>query len=230
MSASSRLILIFALVFALLIVNPALLSQPFPLYPLMKWGDVTDVLTPLILIPLYWLLFRQGNTPTLAENIAFLVFAAFWVEGQGMHLGANSIGHLLDEAKGTDAQLLTHFYDEVLGHYLWHIGLVTLAGLLIWRQIKNPLAAPLTSLRTEVVAALLYGFVFFIIADEAGTVPLCLPFAVIVVIVGLTQRRKLREQPITAFFLMAHALALILLAIWFVRWGSFPQFSDLGWI
>src|SRR5262249_14530545 len=135
-----------------------------------------------------------------------------------------------DEAKGTDPQLLTHFYDEVLGHYLWHIGLVGLAGVVIWRQIKNPLAAPLSSLRTEAISALIYGFVFFIIADEAGTIPLCLPFAVIVVIVGLIQRQKLREQPITAFFFFAHTLALILMAIWFVRWGGFPQFSDLGLI
>src|SRR4051794_15386732 len=95
MSSSSRLILIFAIVFAILIINPAFLSQQFAPYPLLKWGDVTDILTPLILIPLYWLLFRQGNPPSTLENILFLVFAAFWVEGQGMHLGANSIGHLL---------------------------------------------------------------------------------------------------------------------------------------
>ena len=230
MSASSRLILIFAIVFAILIVNPAFLSQQFGPYPLMKTGDITDILTPLILIPLYWLLFRQGDTPSTAENIAFLVFAAFWVEGQGMHLGANSIGHLLDNAKGTDAQLLTHFYDEVLGHYLWHIGMVALTTLLIWRQIKNPLATALTSIRVELIAALIYGFVYFLIVNEAGTVPLGLPFAIIVCIVGLIKRKDLRQQPTTLFFVAAHALALILLVIWFIKWGGFPQFSDLGWI
>ncbi len=58
MNAPSRLILIFALAFAILIITPAFLSQQFAPYPLMKTGDVTDVLTPVILIPLYWLLFR----------------------------------------------------------------------------------------------------------------------------------------------------------------------------
>jgi len=230
MSSSSRLILIFAIVFAILIINPAFLSQQFAPYPLLKVGDVTDILTPLILIPLYWLLFRQGEAPSTLENILFLVFAAFWVEGQGMHLGANSIGHLLDDAKGTDPQLLTHFFDEVLGHYLWHIGMVALTGLLIWRQIKNPLEAALSSLWSEIVAALIYGIVYFIIVIEAGTVPLGLPFAVIVAIVGLMERKSLRQQPITLFFVAAHGLALILFVVWFVKWGGFPQFSDLGWI
>jgi len=230
MSSSSRLILIFAIVFAILIINPAFLSQQFAPYPLMKWGDVTDVLTPLILIPLYWLLFRQGKPPSTLENILFLIFTAFWVEGQGMHLSANSIGHLLDNAKGTDAQLLTHLYDEVLGHYLWHIGMVALTGLLVWRQIENPLTTALTSLRTEIVSAVIYGIVFFSIVIEAGTVPLGLPFVIILTIVGLMRRKDLRQQPITAFFCLAHALALILFVIWFVRWGGFPQFSDLGLI
>ena len=100
MSSLSRLILIFAIVFAILIITPALLSQQFSPYPLLKTGDVTDLLTPLILIPLYWLLFRQGKAPSTRETIVFLVFAALWTEGQGMHLGANSIGHLLENAQG----------------------------------------------------------------------------------------------------------------------------------
>jgi signal transduction histidine kinase len=140
MPTFSRLILIFAILFLVLLISPAFLSQSFGPYPLMKTGDVTDILTPLILIPLYWLLFRLDKTPTVREMILFLVFAAAWVEGQGMHLSANSIGHLLQDAQDTNAYTLTHFYDEVLSHYLWHIGLAGLAALLIWRQVNNPLA------------------------------------------------------------------------------------------
>ena len=230
MTSSSRLILIFAVVFVILMINPAFLDQQFGLYPLMKVGDVTDILTPLILIPLYWLLFRRGKPASTLENILFLVFAALWVEGQGMHLSANSIGHLLDDAKGTDAQLLTHFYDEVLGHYLWQFGLVALSGLLIWRQIENPLQEGLTSVWAEIVSALLYSVVYFIIIIEGGTVPLGLPFAMIVTVVGVMRRKSLRTQPITLFFAAAYGLALILFVIWFLRWGGFPQFSDLGLI
>lgn len=226
----SRLILIFALLFLVLLISPAFLSQPFGPYPLMKTGDITDLLTPLILIPLYWLLFRLDKTPTTRDMILFLVFAAAWVEGQGMHLSANSIGHLLQNTPETDAYTLTHFYDEVLSHYLWHIGLAGLAALLIWRQVKNPLAAALPTLRTEIVAGLIYGLTTFIITIEAGTVPLGLPFAVLVSLFGITRRNQFRRQPLTAFFFVAHLLAMILFLIWFIRWGGFPQFSELGYI
>jgi hypothetical protein len=173
---------------------------------------------------------RPGKVPTPREIILFLVFAALWVEGQGMHLSANSIKHLMDDLHGTDVYTLTNFYDEVLSHYLWHLGMVALIALIIWRQVRNPLASPLTSLRTEVICAVIYGIVTFIIVIEAGTVPLGLPFAAAVTVVGLTQRSRLREQPITAYFFLAHALALILFVIWFLRWGGFPQFSELGLI
>jgi hypothetical protein len=168
--------------------------------------------------------------PTRGEIIAFLVFIALWVEGQGMHLSANSIGHLLDELRDTDAYTLTHFYDEVLSHYLWHIGMVALSALLVWRQMANPLANALSSLRAEWIAAAIYGFVYFIVVIEAGTVPLGLPFAVILSVVGLLRRNDLRRQPLTAFLFGAHLVAAILFAIWFVRFGGFPQFSELGLI
>lgn len=230
MTTPSRLILIFAIAFAILLIAPPFLSQQFSPYPLMKTGDVFDILTPVILIPLYWLLFRLGKAPSTREIALFLVFTALWIEGQGMHLGANSIKHLMDDLHGTDVYALTDFYDEVLGHYLWHIGVAGLALLLVWRQIGSPLEQALASLRTEIAAAVIYGFVYCLITIEAGTVPLGLPVAVIVTLIGLTRRRDLRREPLTAFFFAAHALALILLAIWFARWGGFPQFSELGWL
>jgi hypothetical protein len=230
MLSMSRLILIFTVAFVIFIVAPAFLSQRFFLYPLITVGDALDLLTSLVLIPLYWLLFRLGKPPSTSENIVFLVLVGFWASGQGMHLGANSIKHLMGELKGTDAYLLAEFYDELLGHYLWHIGLFGLTALLVWRQVRNPLAAPLASLRTEAVCAVIYGIITFIIVTEGGTVPLGLPFVAAVTVVGLVQRKHLREQPITAYFFWANALALILFVIWFVRWGGFPQFSELGLI
>src|SRR5689334_17708125 len=118
MNRLSRLTLIFAVVFAILILTPAFLSSQFGPYPLLKIGDVTDVLTPIILLPLYWLLFRidDNRAFSVREVLVFLVFAALWAEGHGMHLGANSIGHLLEAEKTSDAGQLTHFYDEILGH------------------------------------------------------------------------------------------------------------------
>ena len=79
----------------------------------MKWADVYGLLTPVILLPLYWLLFVNccGKTPGQRENLIFMALAGLWAMGQGMHLVANSIGHLLE--KGGDVYTLTYFYSEV---------------------------------------------------------------------------------------------------------------------
>jgi len=226
----SRRILVFAVAYAVLIISPALFSQQFGPYPLMKTGDVLDILTPLVLIPLYWMLFWLDRPPTQRETVIFLILAALWAEGQGMHLGANSIGHLLENAKDTDAYVLTHFYDEVLSHYLWHIGVFALTGLIIWRQWRSPFIGTSAGLRPEIVAGGVYGLVYFISVNEAGTALLGIPFAIVVAAVGLMGRNQLRQQPVTAFFVVAHGLALVLFLLWFLRWGGLPQFSELGWI
>ena len=109
---------ILSLVFITLLV---FLRIKFPLYPLVSYQDVFDILTPLVLIPVYWLLFRQsaGNESSLGEEIAFMVLAAVWVEGQGIHLSSNSIDNLIDalarsqviDIKATDIYHLTYFFD-----------------------------------------------------------------------------------------------------------------------
>ncbi len=174
MSRLSRLTLAFSILFAVLIASPTLFIKQFGLYPLMKTGDAIDIFTPLILIPLYWALFQvdQKKTPSQSETILFLVLAALWVEGQGMHLSANSIGHLSKEMKGSDVYILTDFYDEFLGHYLWHLGLVGLSVLLIYRQWQHPFKGERAGLGLESLAGFIHGFNYFIIVVEAQTAPL----------------------------------------------------------
>ncbi len=140
MKRLSLLTLIFAilsLVFTILLV---FLRFKFPPYPLVSDQDAFDILTPLVLIPAYWLLFRHAasDRSALAEEIAFCVLAAFWVEGHGMHLSANSIHNLIDalarnqviDLQPTDIYRLTYFFDERLGHYVWHVGILGLGALL----------------------------------------------------------------------------------------------------
>ena len=54
-------------------------------------------MTPLVLIPLYWVLFTDAGRLARSHTatILFLVLASGWVEGQAMHLASNSIGNLL---------------------------------------------------------------------------------------------------------------------------------------
>lgn len=230
MNRLSRLTLVFAVVFAVLILTPAFLSSQFGPFPLMKVGDVTDLLTPIILLPIYWLLFcLDGSEPiSLRAVIMFMVFAAFWAEGQGMHLSANAIGHLLEGATTQDAVQLTHVYDEIVGHYLWHIGVIGLSAVLLYRQWGHGVAERL-ALRWEGVAGFVYGATFFLMTVEGGTVPIGLPYAAIIAIFGFTAgRKRLRAQPILAFFVIAHILALLFYAGWGLYWRGFPQFSDVG--
>jgi len=231
MKRLSFLTLIFAilsLVFFLLLV---FLRIPFPPYPLMSVQDALDNLTPLVLIPVYGLMYKrvvQGKTRLVSE-IFFMVMAAFWVLGQGMHLSANSINNLIGNlAKSqvidittTDIYHLTYFYDEYLGHYLWHIGVVGLASLLVYESWRQP-ALEKTDWRLIIPAGLLYGFTCFCFFLEGNTLILGFPFVTIVTLLVLIWgREKMSQQPILAFFFSACLFAFILFIGWRLYWGSF---------
>ena len=224
------LLLVFTLAFAAFIVGPAFLGGQFRPYPLMKVGDVLDLLTPLVLIPLYWLMLQSGpqKSTGLRAGLPFMLLSALWVEGQGLHLGANSIGHLLAGTSGSAAFGLTYFYDEVLSHYLWHLGIMGLSALLVvhaWRQGSGEQF----SLGLAGAAGVIHGFTFFLIVVEGGTAPLGVPFAVLFALFGLLWgRERLKRQPLLAFFFVAYLVAALFFLGWFIYWGGLPQFSQVG--
>jgi hypothetical protein len=223
--------LIFSIVFAVFFMGPPLLSMQFGVYPLMKFGDALDILTPLVLIPLYWLLFRiSGNTPpSFRENLVFIIIAALWVEGQGMHLTANSIRHLMGGIEGTDIATLSYFYDEVLSHYIWHFGIVGLSLLLIYRQWRSPFVEEMPGYWIPVVSGIIHGFSLFVIVVEAQTAPLGIPYAVVMTLFGIIWgRKRFRNQPLLLFFFITGLVAVVLFAIWGIYWGGLPEFSEVG--
>lgn len=234
------LTLIFAILSLVFIILLVLLRIKFPLYPLVSYQDVFDILTPLVLIPIYWLLFRQSasDESDQGQEIVFMVLAAIWVEGQGIHLSANSIDNLIDalarsqviDIKTTDIYHLTYFFDEHLGHYMWHIGMLGLAALLIYHEWSRPVGLA-TGWGTAILAGIIYGFSYFCIFIEGQTVALGLPFALIVVLFALIGGRKLLSQRhVLAFFFVTCLIALILFTGWGLYWHGFPQFSDVGLI
>lgn len=240
MKRLSQLTLIFAILSLTFFLFLVFLRIPFPLYPLMSYQDVIDILTPLVLIPIYWMMFRgvtQGRT-SLQGEIVFMVMSAFWVAGQGMHLSANSVNNLIGNlAKNqvtdltmTDIYTLTYFYDEHLSHYLWHIGVLGLAALLIYEGWRQP-ADEKTDWRLVVPAGVLYGFTGFCIFLEGQTLPIGFPFATVVALFVLIRGRgKISHQPVLAFFFVSYLLASLLFIGWGLYWGGFPQFSDVGLI
>ena len=231
MKRLSFLVLVFAILFAVFFIAPSLLSQQFGPYPLMKIGDVFDLLTPLVLLPFYWLLYRLSEEKKLTPSgiILFVILAALWVEGQAMHLAANSIGHLMEDMKGGDAYRLTLFYDEVLSHYLWHFGIVGLSALLLWRQWHNPFSEGRAGVWLLILAGAIYGFTFFVIVIEAETAPLGVSFAVLVTVLGWALgRKKMPRQPLLTFFLIGYSIATAFFIGWAIYWGGLPEFSQVG--
>ena len=236
MKRLSLLSLIFAflsLTFFLLLV---FLRIPFVSYPLMSWQDALDVLTPLVLIPLYWLMYRgvSRGRNNLTSEIVFMVMSAFWVMGQGMHLSANSIDNLIGylardeiiDVHPTDLYTLTYFYDEYLSHYLWHIGVVGLAALLIYESWRGSVEER-TNWGLVIPAGLIYGFTCFCFFLEGNTLILGLPFVTIVMLLNLIfGRSKLAQQPILSFFFVTSLFTFLLFAAWGLYWGGFPPLMD----
>lgn len=233
MNRISILVFIFALAFAFFIISPGLLNKPFTPLPELKIADVLDLFTPLILIPLYYLLlyFGSSQVPSLKSTIIFLVFSVLWVEGQAMHLAANSIGHWLVNFINEYVYHVAHFYDEILSHIIWHLGVAALSAQLIYRSWRYPYEDLSSRLILESIAGLIYGLTIFIMGIEGGTVLLLFPFSILAAILSLILGWKmLREVPVLTFFLVGYTLAAVLYAGWGIYWGSFPQFSHLGWI
>lgn len=231
MVTKPSLLFLFAFAFAFFFLVPPLLSQPFPGYPHMHWADVLDLLTPLVLIPLYWLLFTDAGRTLRGRTvtIVFLVLASLWVEGQGMHLAANSIGNLLGGGGGAIAGLV-HFYDEVLSHYMWHAAVIGLSLLLLLEGARDP-ATSRPGWEWLVPAGLLYGITCFLAFVEGATVPMGLP-AVVLIVVGLVVilRDRIRTHNLVGFFFVGYSVTLLLLAVWGIAWKGFPELSELGWI
>ena len=64
----------------------ARVSKPFA--ATLEIAERVRGLTPFVMVPLYWLLFREAADRAPGRIIAFLLLAALWVEGHGMHLSA----------------------------------------------------------------------------------------------------------------------------------------------
>lgn len=237
-----RTILGFAISFTVFIIAPALLPQALAAGPAPRLGDVVDMLTPFVLIPWYYWLYRSAEDwafePASGPLTAlFMVAAILFIYGQGMHLAANSISHFLGDVPGADAYAITYFYDEVFSHYLWHLGALGFAGVLLWRHYQpvkkgvNMWHIGGQQRRLLGVAAALYGLTVALAAIEGQTVLLDLPAAILIaVLFGLFwwRQRHLPGAPVFSFLGMGYIATAVVLAGWGLYWSGFPQFSDLG--
>src|SRR5687768_788231 len=74
-------------------------------------GDWIDLLTPFVVIGTA--AFVIGRGASVLVLVVAIIGAVLYVDGHGIHLAANAIGH--EELAG-DAKDVAHFWDEEWGH------------------------------------------------------------------------------------------------------------------
>jgi hypothetical protein len=179
-----------------------------------RWADWIDLVTPYaFVLPAAATLWRAGGASARAW-LVYVIGAITYVEGHGIHLAANSIGNV---APGDQA----HLWDEVVGHYFWFSG-----SMLVWAAVAMTLArrdAP--PVFPSAVLAVSVGLTASTNALEGGTAVLGLAAAAGFVGWGWLTRAQLGGQ-----LLMAFVPSLLVLVVYGLWNGGFPQPSELGWL
>lgn len=231
MKAIARIALIFSVCYALFLLLPPFLDNPFGPFPLMKTADFFDLFTPFVLIPLYLLMFEvhKEHEPTRLELMAFLLLAILWVSGQAMHLAGNSIGHFVSAGTAKDLAVLTDFYDEKLSHYMWHAAMIGMSVLIVFRQMKYPFGGERPMLGFTIPAGIIYGFASFLVFIEGATTPMSVPLTVLAGIYAwIVGRHQFRQVPLVLVFFIAFLVTTLFMLGWGIYWGGLPEPSKVG--
>lgn len=173
-----------------------------------RFADWIDLLVPYLVVGTAAATLARAGTDRRGWA-ALIVAAIVYSQGHGVHLAGNSINNAADGH-------VAHLWDEGVGHWIWYLGLSLLVAVLI---------RALPPLGVSVPAALLIaaaGFTWFDNTVEGG-VPY-LGIAASVLLGGYAWRRAV--WPVAA----AYGVALVLLIVFGIWQGGFPQFSELGWI
>lgn len=173
-----------------------------------RWADWVDLVVPYLVVGSAALALAAAGTDRLGWTL-FALSAVAYTQGHGIHLAANSVGN----AVGGD---VAHLWDERVSHWIWYVGLSGMVAVLVR-------ALPAMTVPTwGWIVVLLAGFTWFDNSVEGGTV--VLGFVAAAAVGGYAWRRRVR--PVAA----AYVVSLVLLVVWGVWQGGFPQFSQLGWI
>jgi hypothetical protein len=177
-------------------------------------GTSVDLVTPFAVIGAAAYVLRDARALALVVGLAS---AILYVDGHGIHLAANDIGHY--ELTGR-AEEVRNFWDERWGHLEWHLGLFGLLAAFALADTRRALPA-----RTQVAAALLLGWTLFTNTVEGQDWFLTIGAAV--VFVAWTIVRPSRTLAACA---AATLVGAALIGMWAAWQGGVPQFSELGWL
>ena len=197
--------------------------------------EAADLLTPLVVIPLAWLVLDLTDGFGRRGLVAFLVVAALWVEGQGIHLAANAIGDAFphDAAEAfyqTVPGDLDLWLDEVVSHWMWHTAWVALSILMLASATRGSVGLPDRTSVAAAAAGLVHGATLFLVTVEGTTTLLGIPAAILTLAwCVLAGRRGLTRQPVVTFFLVSTIGTLVGYVLWGAlnRW-TLTEFSKVG--
>jgi len=183
-------------------------------------GTWIDLVTPFAVAAATVYGLQRAPRAAIVIGTAALVL---YVDGHGIHLAANAIGH---EDTGA-AEHTVDFWDEHWGHAEWHLGWL---GLLAALALAEPPRRPSNRLLLGVgglvlAAAVLMGFTLFTSTVEGqdwwltlGAAPLFAVWAV------------LRPRSLVSAAAVATLVGAGLIGIWAASQGGVPEFSDVGWL
>jgi hypothetical protein len=168
-SAEKRLpvaLLAYAVALAICLLVPPFLKAPVVPPEGFTLQEAADLLTPLVAIPLAWVVVDLAGGLGRRGLVAFLVVSAIWVEGQGIHLAANAIGDAFPKGGAevfyaTVPGNLDYWLDEILSHWMWHVGWVAISGLMLMSAVRSRVGAPDRTSLLAASAGLVYGATFF---------------------------------------------------------------------
>jgi hypothetical protein len=228
-------LLAYALALAAFLLVPPYLKASVGPPQAFTLQEAADLLTPLVVIPLAWLVLDLTAGLGRRGLVAFLVVAALWVEGQGIHLAANAIGDAFrhDAAEAfyqTVPGELDLWLDETLSHWMWHVAWVALSILLLAAATRGSVVPPDRPSVIAAVAGLIHGATFFLVTVEGVTTLLGIPASILILAWCLVAgRRGLLRQPVVTFFLVSTVVTLLGYAVWggLNDW-TLPEFSKLG--
>ncbi len=236
-------LLAYAVALTAFLLIPPYLKPDVGLVPGFTQQEAVDIVTPIVVIPLAWLVFQGIGATSARWTVAFLAVAALWVEGHGIHLGTNAIGDefgpLANVFYATPPGDLAHWLDEILSHWLWHVAWVALTVMFVVASLPVIRAAGASpggargSVVSEAVAGLgglVYGATFFIVTVEGVTTALGIPAALALLAwTGWLARPSGSRHPVVVFVLVSAAATLL----GYVAWGALhgwtmPEFSKVG--
>jgi hypothetical protein len=240
----SKWLILYGVVIISFHLLPAFLTE-YVQEPITQ-GDLLDFFTPFAVIAVASLLYsricRIGSEPISSSGFPYRmpeiilgVGIILYVEGHGLHLSANSLARLFDRVQYPEFFNAVYFFDEIISHYVWDLGVFLISIALIFASSRIPRKSQsLQNFYLLCAGATFYGFTIAVNGIEGQTVVFAIPASLVGVIVSAGERYKIsrnfKTKPVRLFFLVAYVISLLLFAYWGIRYSGFPQFSALGWI